>query len=112
MKEYTAGIYVSQGSYKSFSPSLINKEWNLDSMPVISLLGKADRQLGRLDMHSDYVPNINWFIQMHVRKEAMQSSKIEGIQTYMEETHTISPTRPFFHHLEFSLHLHLPDNDT
>jgi Fic family protein len=54
-------------------------------MAVISLLGKADRQLGRLDMHSDYVPNINWFIQMHVTKEATQSSRIEGTQTNMEE---------------------------
>lgn len=85
MKDYKAGSFVSQGSYKSFTPSLINKEWSISSMPVISRLGKADRQLGRLDMHSDYVPNINWFIQMHVKKEATQSSKIEGTQTNMED---------------------------
>ncbi|AFU69550.1 toxin-antitoxin system, toxin component, Fic family [Psychroflexus torquis ATCC 700755] len=53
-------------------------------MEVISLLSKADRQLGRLDMYSEYV-NIDLFIRMHIAKEATQSSKIEGTQTNMED---------------------------
>jgi Fic family protein len=54
-------------------------------MELIQLLGQADRELGRLDMYSDYIPNIDLFIRMHVLKEATQSSKIEGTQTNMEE---------------------------
>ncbi len=54
-------------------------------MDLIQLLGQADRELGRLDMYSDYIPNIDLFISMHVLKEATQSSKIEGTQTNMEE---------------------------
>lgn len=54
-------------------------------MSVIELLSKADRQLGRLDMYSGYIPNIDLFISMHVTKEAMQSSKIEGTQTHIED---------------------------
>ena len=54
-------------------------------MEVIQLLSKADRELGRLDMYSDYIPNIDLFISMHVLKEATQSSKIEGTQTNIEE---------------------------
>ena len=54
-------------------------------MELIQLLGQADRELGRLDMYSDYIPNIDLFIKMHVLKEATQSSKIEGTQTNMEE---------------------------
>ena len=54
-------------------------------MEVISLLSKADRQLGRLDMYSEYVPNLDLFISMHIAKEAIQSSKIEGTQTNIEE---------------------------
>ena len=36
-------------------------------------------------MDSEYIPNIDLFIRMHVRKEATQSSKIGGAQTNMEE---------------------------
>ena len=54
-------------------------------MELLELLGKADRELGRLDMFSEYVPNIDLFIQMHVIKEPIKSSKIKGTKTNMEE---------------------------
>ncbi|HCM60747.1 MAG TPA: cell filamentation protein Fic [Bacteroidales bacterium] len=85
MKNFNAGTYISQGFYKSFQPTLINRQWYLENMEVIQLLSKADRELGRLDMYSDYIPNIDLFISMHVLKEATQSSKIEGTQTNIEE---------------------------
>jgi len=85
MKNFHSGHYVQQGHYKSFQPAQINRAWRLDNMELIQLLGQADRELGRLDMYSDYIPNIDLFIKMHVLKEATQSSKIEGTQTNMEE---------------------------
>ncbi|MFQ5329956.1 MAG: Fic family protein [Thermodesulfobacteriota bacterium] len=85
MKKFQSGRFVQQGHYKSFQPNLINRAWVLDNMELIQLLGQADRELGRLDMYSDYIPNIDLFISMHVLKEATQSSKIEGTQTNMEE---------------------------
>jgi len=54
-------------------------------MEIIELLSQADRELGRLDMYSKYIPDIELFISMHVLKEATQSSKIEGTQTNMDE---------------------------
>jgi len=84
MKNFQAGKNITQGYYKSFQPNLIHKEWLIDDMQVVHLLSKADRQLGRLDMYSEYV-NIDLFIKMHIAKEATQSSKIEGTQTNMEE---------------------------
>ena len=84
MEKFISGIYINQGYYKSFQPNFINRDWELNSMEIISLLSKADRQLGRLDMYSEYV-NIDLFIRMHIAKEATQSSKIEGTQTKMEE---------------------------
>ena len=85
MKTFKAGTYISQGYYKSFQPNVINKEWKLDNMEIIQLLSQADRELGRLDMFSEYIPNLQMFIQMHVAKEATQSSKIEGTQTNIED---------------------------
>lgn len=85
MRDFKAGTYLSHGYYKSFQPTLINRQWHLDNMEVIQLLSQADRDLGRLDMYSNYIPNIDLFISMHVLKEATQSSKIEGTQTNIEE---------------------------
>lgn len=85
MKTFTPGHYIKQGYYKSFQPNFINREWHLEDMEVINLLSQADRQLGRLDMYSEYIPNIELFISMHIAKEATQSSKIEGTNTNVEE---------------------------
>jgi len=84
MKNFKSGVYINQGTYESFQPNLLCRNWVIDNMQVLSLLSKADRFLGRLDMYSEYV-DIDLFIQMHVAKEATQSSKIEGTQTNMEE---------------------------
>ncbi|MES2408202.1 MAG: Fic family protein [Pseudomonadota bacterium] len=85
MKNFQSGHLVQQGHYKSFQPNTINRAWVLDNMALIQLLGQADRALGKLDMYSGYIPNIDLFIRMHVLKEATQSSRIEGTQTNMEE---------------------------
>lgn len=85
MKSFKSGKYVNQGSYRSFQPTLLVQPWQVDSPEVVTLLSQADREMGRLDMFSHYVPNIDLFISMHVLKEATQSSKIEGTQTNMEE---------------------------
>lgn len=85
MKNFKSGIIIKQGSYKSFQPEKINREWRIDNMELLNLLSQADRQLGRLDMYSEYIPNIDLFISMHVLKEATQSSKIEGTKTNIEE---------------------------
>ena len=85
MKNFKAGTCIHQGYYKSYQPELINKQLLIDNMEVLQLLSKADRELGRLDMYSNYIPNVDLFISMHVAKEATQSSKIEGTQTNIDE---------------------------
>ncbi len=85
MKKFKSGKPVQQSNYKSFQPNTLNHAWHLDDMELVQLLGQADRAVGRLDMYSEYIPNIDLFIRMHVLKEATQSSKIEGTQTNMEE---------------------------
>jgi len=68
METFKAGIYIDQGWYKSYQPELINRQWQLNNMEVIQLMSQADRELGKLDMYSDYIPNIELFIRMHVLK--------------------------------------------
>lgn len=85
MKQFKSGQYISQGFYKSFQPEFINRQLQITNMEILQLLSQADRELGRLDMYSKYIPNIELFISMHVLKEATQSSKIEGTQTNMDE---------------------------
>ena len=85
MKDFSAGTYIRQGSYKSFQPTPIDRQWTIDDMEVQQLLSQADRTLGQLDMYAEYVPNLDLFISMHVVREATQSSRIEGTQTRIEE---------------------------
>lgn len=84
MNNFQSGKYINQGYYKSFHPIEINKVWQITDMQIFTLLSKADRHLGRLDMYSEYV-NLDLYVSMHIAKEATQSSKIEGTQTNMEE---------------------------
>lgn len=85
MEVFKSGKYINQGTYKSFQPEFIDRQWTLNDMELLKLLNQANRELGRLDMYSEYVPNIDLFISMHVLKESIQSSKIEGTKTNIEE---------------------------
>ena len=85
MQNFKSGKNISQGFYSSFQPALINRVWELNNRKISHLLSQADRQLGRLDMFSEYLPNVDLYISMHVIKEATQSSKIEGTKTNLED---------------------------
>ena len=85
MQNFKSGRYISQKHYKSFQPTEINRQLLIDNMEVLSLLSQADRESGRLDMYSKYIPNVDLFISMHVLKEATQSTRIEGTRTNLDE---------------------------
>lgn len=83
--DFVAGKYVQQIKYKSFSPEKINKEWIISDPEVNSLLAEANRLVGELNAFSQIIPNVDFFISMHIKKEAITSSKIEGTRTNMDE---------------------------
>ncbi|WP_246499509.1 Fic family protein [Thiothrix unzii] len=66
-------------------PSLINHPWVIADPALSHLLSQADRALGELNAFSQLVPNVDFFIQMYVAKEATYSSRIEGTQTNVED---------------------------
>ena len=85
LENYKSG-HIEQGvGYKYFVPSLINDEWTWQDTTINNLLEKASLRLGELNSFSRLVPNIDLFIQLHVTKEAVLSSRIEGTQTHIDE---------------------------
>ena len=85
LNNYISGQYKQQYQYKSFSPTEINHAWAISDNEMQNLLSEADRALGELNAFSQLVPDVDFFIRMHITKEATQSSRIEGTQTNMED---------------------------
>lgn len=85
IRDYTAGTYERRYEYKAFLPEPICHEWIIADPELMDLLGRADRALGELNAFSQLIPDIEFFIRMHVAKEATQSSRIEGTQTNIED---------------------------
>lgn len=52
---------------------------------MVSLLAKANRSIGILEGISNQVPDIDLFVSMYVRKEALLSSQIEGTQATLDD---------------------------
>ena len=90
MKDYKSGenrIFGSKTShqYEYFLPSLINRDFGIENKKILTTLEKAVRLLGELNAYGSLVPDIDFFIQMHVISEAVSSSKIEGTKTGMDD---------------------------
>ena len=85
-----AGEFVNnlsgEATYKSFKPAPLppKPELNIDS-DMVKKLVDANRDLVRLDTAAKLIPNVDLFISMYVRKEALISSQIEGTQCTLDD---------------------------
>ena len=85
LEKFESGHYEPGFNYKYFVPNNINDYWTWTDPSLNNLLEKAAMKLGELNSFSRLVPNIDLFLQLHVAKEAVISSRIEGTQTRMDE---------------------------
>lgn len=85
-----AGLWVNNLSgelqYRSFRPSALPPEPAVEIDPSLGeLLIAAHRELAQLSGIAEYLPNVDLFVSMYVRKEALISSQIEGTQCTLED---------------------------
>lgn len=86
LDKYQSGKTIKDPTgYSYFLPNLINDSWIWEDQTINKLLERAAIKLGELNSYSKLVPNIDLFIQLHVAKEAVVSSRIEGTLTQMDE---------------------------
>ena len=85
-----SGEYVSnlsgKAEYKSFRPTSLppNPELKISS-DMVKKLVEANRDLMKLDTLSKFIPDVELYILMYVRKEALISSQIEGTQCTLDD---------------------------
>lgn len=78
-------------AYQSFVPSPLPPSPSIElTEDIIGLLIKANTRLAVLESVATRIPNVNLFVSMYVRKEALMSSQIEGTQATLEDV--LDPT--------------------
>jgi Fic family protein len=85
ISHFKAGIWQTGCQYQYFLPEKINHSFFWTDEGINELLEKASLKLGELNSFSRFVPDTDMFIIMHVLKEAVVSSRIEGTKTNIEE---------------------------
>lgn len=72
--------------YKSFMPRPLPPNPAIEyDKDIIQLLSKANKSLGILEGITRQIPDIDLFVSMYVRKEALLSSQIEGTQATLDD---------------------------
>ncbi len=86
--ENRSGKYITNLSgemqYQSFCPAPLPPDLEMDP-EMIFLLTSAHKQLALLEGLTSRIPDLQLFVSMYVRKEALLSSQIEGTQATLED---------------------------
>jgi len=85
ISDFISGAWQKGNKYKYFLPEKINHTFVWTDESINELLEKASLKLGELNSFSRFIPDTDMFIIMHIFKEAVVSSRIEGTRTNIEE---------------------------
>lgn len=90
MKPFIAGTYKkylpnTNTEYQAFLPNTLFQDYEFKNQNTLVLLEESNRLLGEMNAYSRLVPDVDYFIQMHVNHEAVSSSRIEGTRTGIDE---------------------------
>ena len=85
-----AGEFITNLSgemaYKSFRPSPLPPIPAVEQdNEMVEYLVKANKQIATIESIAKRIPNVNLFISMYIRKEALLSSQIEGTQCTLDD---------------------------
>ena len=82
---YQIGEFIQSGTYRAFVPGMLSAGVRFDDPVIHRLLAESIDRLGRLDIYSKLIPDVDRFIMMHIHREAVASSRIEGTTTSLLE---------------------------
>lgn len=80
-------VILTQKGYYAFVPAPIPPKINW-TLPLVSALSEAERELSRLATLADAFPFPRLLIQAFIRREAVLSSRIEGTRATLAELYT------------------------
>ena len=78
--------FSGEAEYMSFVPAPLPPDPAIEiDSDMIKMLVKANNSIASLESIAKTIPNMELFISMYVRKEALMSSQIEGTQATLED---------------------------
>lgn len=85
LENYRAGEYIRCEGYRAFILSKINYSWSWEDEKLNKKLEKASRLIGELNAYTNLIPKSDTYLKILVKIEANKSSKIEEINTNLED---------------------------
>ena len=83
--EYRTNL-SGEAAYQSFVPRALPPTPGVEmDEDMVAMLVAANKSLATLEGEASHIPNMDLFVSMYVRKEALMSSQIEGTQATLED---------------------------
>ena len=85
-RKFKAGEYREQYEYKSFEPSLINREMDWLSDRKVALSAKVDEELKELKLFLEEHEDVKYFVDVLLLKEAGAACRMDAAKVNFTET--------------------------